>query len=111
MSKYIPGQGDIVWLNFDPSAGSEIMKRRPAFVISREIFNRHTGFVMVAPITSTKRNNKFAIEIDSSYKTKGYILTYQVRTLDYVARNVERIESMSQKYIKQISDIVKLIAS
>ncbi len=48
----IPDKGDIVSLNFDPSTGKEIMKRRPAFVISRRIFNDHTGFAVVAPIVS-----------------------------------------------------------
>jgi mRNA interferase MazF/mRNA interferase ChpB len=55
---YIPSKGDIVSLNFDPSAGKEIMKRRPAFVISRKRFNEHTGFAIVAPITSAIRKMK-----------------------------------------------------
>ena len=50
---YVPDQGDIVWLDFNPSSGKEIMKRRPAFVISRKAFNNHTGLAIVAPITST----------------------------------------------------------
>ena len=58
---YIPDKGDIVFLNFDPSAGKEIMKRRPAFVISRKIFNEHTGFAVVAPITSKKRGMKLEV--------------------------------------------------
>ena len=49
---YIPDKGDIVWFNFDPSAGKETMKRRPVFVISRKAFNEHTGFAIVAPIVS-----------------------------------------------------------
>ena len=53
---YIPDKGDIVWLNFEPGAGKEITKRRPAFVISRKAFNEHTGFAIVAPITSTARS-------------------------------------------------------
>ena len=50
--KYIPQQGDIVWLDFDPSSGKEIMKRRSAFIISREAFNQHIGLAIVAPITT-----------------------------------------------------------
>lgn len=34
--RYTPEQGDIVWLDFDPSSGKEIIKRRPAFVISQK---------------------------------------------------------------------------
>lgn len=52
---YIPDKGDIVSLNFDPNTGKEIMKCRPAFVISRKMFNEHTGFAVVVPITSTVR--------------------------------------------------------
>ncbi len=40
---YIPEQGDIIWLSFDPSSGKEIIKCRPAYVISRKLFNEHTG--------------------------------------------------------------------
>ena len=36
---YIPKKGDIVWINFDPSAGKEIQKQRPGLVISRTDFN------------------------------------------------------------------------
>ena len=53
---YTPDKGDIVSIDFDPSAGKEIMKRRPAYVIALKIFNEHTGFAVVAPITSNVRN-------------------------------------------------------
>ncbi|OCQ52142.1 mRNA interferase MazF [Photorhabdus australis subsp. thailandensis] len=49
---YVPDKGDIVSLNFDPSAEKEIMKPRLAFVISRKMFNKHTGFAVMAQITS-----------------------------------------------------------
>lgn len=31
--KYIPEKQDIIWLDFDPSVGREIQKRRPALVV------------------------------------------------------------------------------
>ena len=52
---YIPEQGDIVLLNFDPSSDKVIMKRRPAYVISRKIFNEHTELAIVAPRSSILR--------------------------------------------------------
>lgn len=33
-SEYIPEQGDIIVINFDPSSDREIKKKRPAIVIS-----------------------------------------------------------------------------
>ena len=44
---------DIVWVNFDPSSGNEIKKRRPGLVVSRYEFNRSTLFAVICPITST----------------------------------------------------------
>jgi mRNA interferase MazF/mRNA interferase ChpB len=55
LKRYIPERGDLIWLDFDPSSGKEIMKRRPAFVISRKQFNTHLGLAIVAPITSQNR--------------------------------------------------------
>ena len=48
---YKAKQGDVVWLDFDPSEGHEIRKRCPAVVLSSNAYNRATGFVIVAPIT------------------------------------------------------------
>ena len=39
VKKYIPAQGDIVILNFDPQSGHEQKGRRPAVIISNKIFN------------------------------------------------------------------------
>ena len=58
---YVPEQGDLIWLDFDPSSGKEIMKRRPAFVITKKTFNEHTKMAIVAPITSTIRGIKLEV--------------------------------------------------
>lgn len=68
---YQPNKGDIVSLNFDPSAGAEIMKRRPALVLSRDAFNQHTGFAIVAPITSTKRGMALEVVFDGTVTQGG----------------------------------------
>ena len=87
-----PKQKDIIWLDFDPSRGKEIKKRRPALVVSRDEFNKHTGFCLVCPITSTQRNFATYIEIKDPQKIGGEIVTHQLRAVDYTTRNIERIE-------------------
>lgn len=62
MPRHVPKQGDFVILSFDPQSGHEQKGRRPALVISNTLFNKHTGLVMVCPITSTFRNFPFHIE-------------------------------------------------
>jgi mRNA interferase MazF len=36
---YVPGCGDIVWINFDPQSGHEQAGRRPALVLSPQKYN------------------------------------------------------------------------
>jgi mRNA interferase MazF/mRNA interferase ChpB len=85
---YVPDKGDIVTLSFDPSAGREIMKRRPAFVVSRKVFNEHTGFAIVAPITSTSRNMKLEVVLPNNLSTQGAVLIHQVKSLDFSERDM-----------------------
>ncbi len=106
---YIPEQGDIVLLNFDPSSGKEIMKRRPAYVISRQIFNEHTGLALVAPITSTVRGIKLEVVLPDKLKTQGAVLVHQLKSLDFNERGVTFIEKMMAKEIEEIKELAKLL--
>ena len=79
-------------IEFDPSKGKEIRKRRPALVVSKDEFNERTGFCLVCPITSTKRNFATYIEITDPQKVEGDVVTHQLRAVDYTTRNIEKIE-------------------
>ena len=45
-------RGEVWWINFDPSVGGEIKKKRPAVIVSNNAANRHLNQVQVVPITS-----------------------------------------------------------
>ena len=45
-------RGEIWWVEFDPSVGSEIRKKRPAVIVSNDAANRHLARVVVVPLTS-----------------------------------------------------------
>ncbi|MCY3803515.1 MAG: type II toxin-antitoxin system PemK/MazF family toxin [Gammaproteobacteria bacterium] len=105
---YIPDKGDIVWLNFEPSAGREITKRRPAFVISRKAFNEHTGFAIMAPITSTVRGIKLEVEL-KGVETEGAILIYQMKSLDFENRDIELIEKAPPATTNKVTELAQII--
>jgi mRNA interferase MazF len=45
-------RGDVWWVDFEPSRGGEIQKRRPAVIVSNDIANRHLNRIQVVPLTS-----------------------------------------------------------
>ena len=80
MPRYIPQKGDFVILTFDPQAGHEQKGRRPALIVSNTLFNRRTGLAMVCPITKTKRNIPFHVEVPSESSLTGYIMVEQIKS-------------------------------
>jgi len=108
MVKYIPEQGDIVTLNFDPQSGHEQKGRRPAVIISNKVFNQHLGLAFACPVTNTKRDFPFHIEIGSKNIT-GFIMGEQMKSIDYNSRNIKFIEKASQKTMNQILGIIDSI--
>lgn len=45
-------RGEVWWVEFDPSVGSEIRKKRPAVIVSNDAANRNLPRVVVVPVTS-----------------------------------------------------------
>lgn len=45
-------RGEVWWVEFEPSIGSEIRKTRPAVIVSNDAANRNLPRVMAMPLTS-----------------------------------------------------------
>ena len=108
MVKYIPDQGDIVALSFDPQSGHEQKGRRPAIIVSNKVFNQHLGLAFACPITNTKRDFPFHIVVLSE-NISGFIMIEQLKSIDYNARNIKFIEKAYQNTFNKILGIVDSI--
>ncbi|MFC1534094.1 type II toxin-antitoxin system PemK/MazF family toxin [Thermodesulfobacteriota bacterium] len=58
-------RGEVWWVNFYPSIGGEIRKKRPAVIVSNNAANQFLNRVQVIPLTST---------VDKLYPSETYIL-------------------------------------
>ena len=105
---YVPKKGDLVILTFDPSAGHEQQGRRPALIISNEIFNKHVGLAIACPITNTDRNFPFHVQLNSD-KLTGFIMTEQIKSIDYKVRNVKFIEKVNDEIMDKVLGIVESV--
>ena len=108
MARYVPDKGDIVLLYFDTSAGKEIIKRRPALVMSRQSFNDHTGFSIVAPITNTVRDLALEIPLHGT-ATKCVVLMQQLRSVDIASRDISFVEKVPASIINKATEIAVTI--
>jgi mRNA interferase MazF len=91
MVDYVPARGEFIWLNFDPQSGHEQMGKRPALVVSHTEFNLHRGFILVCPVSNTKRKNPFYVNIPEGLAVTGVLMADQLRSLDYRSRGAESI--------------------
>jgi len=99
-------QGDIIIIDLDPQAGYEQRGRRPAVVISNNLFNRYSRMFMICPITHTNKRHSFHIPLDARTSTTGVILCDQARILDVKARNYSFVEHLPTELLDKVKNLV-----
>ncbi|MFD1430264.1 type II toxin-antitoxin system PemK/MazF family toxin [Lacticaseibacillus mingshuiensis] len=108
-SEYIPNKGDIVTIDFEPSKGSEIRKRRPALVLSNSKYSRLTRLAVVCPITHATNNrlsgNGLLVELKKT-KTSGFVNPLQFHTFDFRTRKMRFVEKVPNSLLRQVLQCV-----
>lgn len=99
-------QGDIVYLDFDPQSGHEQRGRRPALVVSNNLFNRVSSLTMVCPITSTDKGHPFHVRLDGRTKCTGVVMCDQARMLDLGSRHAAFGEKAPAEIIAEAVDLI-----
>ncbi len=82
-------RGDIVWADLNPTRGREQAGRRPVLVLSEDVFNEHSGTVIVVALTSQPQSAGFPLTLELTHPKlpkKSWVKVSQIRTL-----SVERL--------------------
>ena len=109
MASYIPRQGDLVTLDFDPQSGHEQRGRRPALVLSKEAFNRSTGMAICCPITNTDRKIPLHVKVTNQCSLTGFVMCDQVKSLDFRARRMKLFETAPRELINDVLAILDAV--
>jgi mRNA interferase MazF len=106
MADYIPRKGDVIALTFDPQSGHEQRGRRPALVLSNDLFNRHVGLCIACPITNRRRDHPFHVALPDDEPVTGFIMVEQVKSIDFRSRRAKRIGKVSTAVLEEALSIL-----
>ncbi len=100
--EYTPGRGDIVWITLNPQAGHEQSGRKPALVLSPAAYNDRVGLAIFCPVTSQIKGYPFEVLIPEGLQVSGAVLSDQVKSLDWRARQAEWICALPAEALDEV---------
>lgn len=100
-------RGEVWWVNFDPSIGTEIKKTRPAVIISNDSSNKYLERIQVLPL-STNISKIYISEKKVSIKGKeSKVMADQIMTVSK-KRLYKKYGKLSIDDMKQVDNIIKI---
>lgn len=102
-----PKQGDVLWVDLNPTQGHEQRGKRPVLVVSNDDFNELCGgMVKVASITSTMRRFPLHLPLPESLPIHGMVKLEQERAVDLSYRGFEYACHVPQDFMVKILRII-----
>jgi mRNA interferase MazF len=99
-------RGEIRWADLTPTRGHEQAGLRPVIILSHDIFNEHSGTVIVVAITSQPQKSGFPLTLQlrtGNLPKQSWIKISQIRTLS-AERIGKLIGKVSQEELEQVID-------
>lgn len=113
MSKraYHPERGDLIHINFAPSAGREFTGPHYGLVISPGRFNRQTGLIICLPTTTKFHDHNLQIELPTlpQLKQRGWVWVHQIKTLDYRERGADFVCRLPPDFMVEVMERTRLL--
>jgi mRNA interferase MazF len=100
-------RGEVWWVNFGPSAGGGIKKKRPTIIVSNDASNKYLNRVQVIPLTSRTERvyPSEAIVLFENKESKA--MADQIATVSK-ERLVSRAGVISEKAMHRVEEAIKI---
>jgi len=111
MTKLNVSEGDIHWVEFNPSVGHEFRGRRPALIIQSDEQLKKSNLITVMPLTGNLKN-KTADDILVKINTKNRLVSdsiikvYNIISLDY-SRFIKKVGRVDSSILKQVKNYLR----
>ncbi len=107
-----PLRGEIWLVTLDPTIGREQAGRRPALVVSDDLFNQsHAELVVVLPITSKSKGIRSHVPVsppEGGLSVQSYIKCEDVRSVS-IQRLERRLEKVTAGTLKEVENRLRII--
>ena len=105
-------RGEIYWVDFGKTKGSEQGGKRPALVVQNNIGNKHSPTTIVVAITSKRKPNlptHVILEKDAlnGLSSDSLVTCEQIKTIDK-ARLLDKIGEISPKKQKEVNRAMQI---
>ncbi|WP_283620910.1 type II toxin-antitoxin system PemK/MazF family toxin [Limosilactobacillus avium] len=107
-----PQRGSIIYIDFNPSVGAEIQKRRSAVVISNDILAKTSPFAWVVPISHGSFNGEdypLHIQLDERTQVDGTIYVEQIKSFDFNHRKWQFVEMLPTDLFDEVEKKARLV--
>jgi len=111
-SQLIPKRGEVYYVNFDPTIGSEIKQTRPAVILQNNVGNRFSPVTIVAALSSQYSEPFYPTEIliippEGGLEKPSVVLLNQLRTIDK-QRLVRRIGLLKSETMERVDRALEI---
>jgi mRNA interferase MazF len=105
-----PRRGDVFWTEFDPVAGREMGKTRPAVVVQNDVGNRNSPTTIVVTVTSrlVGCDYPFLVEVPQGVLPKASVVNCaHIRTVDTARMKPGRIATLDEQTMARVDDALR----
>ncbi|NLH82238.1 MAG: type II toxin-antitoxin system PemK/MazF family toxin [Phyllobacteriaceae bacterium] len=100
-------RGEVWWVEFDPSVGSEVRRTRPAVIVSNDAANRNLSRVVVVPFTSSVERVYPGEAVVTVGRQQSKAIADQIMAADK-SRLKEQLGALSKTDLGAVEDAIRI---